>query len=79
MTTALDASSSLGVDSGTHLWDLAHLARALSAARDLNVPIARSGAVPGVGDVLYWNQATAHKLFTALAHDRQAPAIALRG
>ncbi|MBO0802776.1 MAG: LCP family protein [Nocardiopsaceae bacterium] len=71
-TTTLDASGLLHVDNGTHLWDLYRLATALPNARTMNVPIGRDGTVPRVGDVLYWNEAKAHALFTALANDRQA-------
>lgn len=63
--TTLDASGALGVDDGTHLWDLARLSRSLPSARTLTVPT-RAGTVKGVGDVLYWNQSSAHKLFAPL-------------
>lgn len=63
--TTLDASGTLGVDDGTHLWDLAELSRALPGARTLNVPT-RVGAVKGIGDVLLWDRSAAGKLFASL-------------
>jgi len=63
--TTLDASGTLGVDNGTHLWDLAGLSEALPGARTLDVPT-RDGTVKGVGDVLYWNTSAANRLFSSL-------------
>lgn len=63
--TTLDASGTLGVDNGTHLWDLAALSQALPGARTLDVPT-RAGTVKGVGDVLYWKKSAARRLFASL-------------
>lgn len=64
-TTTLDASGALTVDNGTHLWDLEGLSKSLPSAQTLSVPT-RAGTVKGVGDVLFWNQAAARKLFASL-------------
>lgn len=74
-----NAVDTLTVDNGTHIWSVVRLGlalRGLSGGKGVTttVPIGRTGAVSGVGDVVYWDRANAVRLFDALGHDKAVPA-----
>jgi LCP family protein required for cell wall assembly len=78
LRTAVDATSSLTVDRGTHLYQLARIAFALRHPQTTTVPTA-GGKVTPDGSALVWNWTEARRLFGALAHDRPVPANLLTG
>ncbi|MDN5760428.1 MAG: LCP family protein, partial [Tomitella sp.] len=66
--------SSLTVDEGTHIWDLARLAWALrSKPITTTVPIGGFEDTGSSGSVLRWDHARASEFFGALAQDKQVP------
>jgi LCP family protein required for cell wall assembly len=73
-----NAVDSLTVDRGTHIWSVARLGlamRGLSGGNGVTstVPIASTGAVSGIGDVVNWDRANATRLFDALDRDKPVP------
>ncbi|HZC41751.1 MAG TPA: LCP family protein [Streptosporangiaceae bacterium] len=65
---AVDATGALTVDQGTHLYQLIQVAARLRHPRTVTVPLA-GGTATRAGDVLRWNQAAAHRLFSALGRN----------
>ncbi|HEY5988185.1 MAG TPA: LytR family transcriptional regulator, partial [Streptosporangiaceae bacterium] len=72
LRTAVDATGSLTVDKGTHLYQLAKIAFALRHPQTTTVPIAGGESTPD-GSALLWNWTRAKQLFGALADDRPVP------
>ncbi len=73
-----NAVDSLTVDNGTHIWSVARLGLAMrslsgSSGVTATVPIASTGPVSGVGDVVNWDRANALRLFEALDKDDKVP------
>ncbi|NKY85539.1 LCP family protein [Nocardia veterana] len=71
---ARDVASSLQVDKGDHIWDLARLGWALRGKTvATTVPIGGFTDETGSGNVLLWDRDRASRFFDALAHDRAVP------
>jgi LCP family protein required for cell wall assembly len=71
LSATLDA---LTVDQDTGLTELTEMSRKLNdLAATTTVPVASEPALPGVGDVVLWDQAKASQLFTALREDHAIP------
>jgi LCP family protein required for cell wall assembly len=73
------AASSMSVDNGTTLLDLAHAASALRDPQTGTVPIASSNYVTNAGDSVLWNTTKATELFNALKNDSAIPKSLLGG
>jgi LCP family protein required for cell wall assembly len=73
------AASSMSVDKGTSLMDLAHAAFALRGPQTGTVPIANANYVTSAGDTVLWNRTEALQLFDALKNDQPIPAGILSG
>jgi LCP family protein required for cell wall assembly len=74
------AASSISVDSGTHLDDLARAALALRDPLTGTVPVADANYITSnAGDALLWNQAQASELFSALRDGKAVPPGLLSG
>ena len=73
------AASSMSVDKGTSLLDLAHAASALRDPQTGTVPIASSNYDTNAGDSVLWNKTQATKLFNALKNDSAIPKGLLGG
>jgi LCP family protein required for cell wall assembly len=73
------AASSMSVDNGTSLLDLAHAASALRDPQTGTVPIANSNYVTNAGDSVLWNTTKATELFNALKNDSAIPKSLLGG
>jgi LCP family protein required for cell wall assembly len=73
------AASSMSVDTGTSLLDLAHAASALRDPETGTVPIASSNYYTSAGDSVSWNKIQATKLFQALKTDSAIPKGLLGG
>lgn len=69
-----DTASSLKVDEGDHVWNLASLAWALRGGMTTTtVPVSGFEDVDGSGNVLLWDRERASRFFDALANDQQIP------
>ena len=73
------AASSMSVDTGTSLLDLAHAASGLRDPETGTVPIANSNYVTNAGDSVLWNKTQATELFKALKNDSAVPKGLLGG
>ena len=73
------AASSMSVDTGTSLLDLAHAASALRDPQTGTVPIANANYVTNAGDSVLWNKPQATELFNALKNGSAIPAGLLDG
>ena len=73
------AASSMSVDTGTSLLDLAHAASGLRDPETGTVPIANSNYVTNAGDSVLWNKTQAIELFKALKNDSAVPKGLLGG
>jgi len=73
------AASSMSVDNGTSLLDLAHAASALRDPQTGTVPIASNNYVTNAGDSVLWNKTKATELFNALKNDSAIPKGLLGG
>jgi LCP family protein required for cell wall assembly len=74
------AASSISVDSGTHLDDLAMAALALRDPLTGTVPIANANYITSnAGDAVQWNQSEARQLFNALKNGQSVPSGLLSG
>ena len=74
------AASSISVDQGTHLYNLASAALALRNPQTGTVPIANANyPTVNAGDAVLWNQSQALQLFNALKNNQQVPASLLGG
>jgi LCP family protein required for cell wall assembly len=73
------AASSMSVDKGTHLYDLAQAAFALRSPQTGTVPIANANLSTSAGDAVQWNRTQALQLFNALKDNQPVPAGLLTG
>jgi LCP family protein required for cell wall assembly len=74
------AASSISVDKGTHLYDLAQAAFALRNPQTGTVPIANPNYVTSnAGDAVQWNRTQALQLFNALNKNQAVPKGLLSG
>ena len=73
------AASSMSVDTGTSLLDLAHAASALRDPETGTVPIGSNNYYTSAGDSVSWNKIQAAKLFQALKTDSAIPKGLLGG
>jgi len=73
------AASSMSVDKGTSLLDLAHAAFGLRDPETGTVPVANSNYYTNAGDSVLWNKTQATKLFNALKNDSAIPKGLLGG
>jgi LCP family protein required for cell wall assembly len=73
------AASSMSVDKGTSLLDLAHAASALRDPQTGTVPIANGNYYTSAGDSVLWNKTQATELFNALKNGSAIPAGLLGG
>src|SRR6516165_696944 len=73
------AASSMSVDTGTSLLDLAHAASALRNPQTGTVPIANSNYSTNAGDAVLWRKTQATELFNALRNDSAVPKGLLGG
>jgi LCP family protein required for cell wall assembly len=73
------AASSMSVDKGTSLLDLAHAAFALRDPETGTVPIANNNYYTNAGDSVLWNKTQATELFNALKNDSAIPKGLLGG
>jgi LCP family protein required for cell wall assembly len=73
------AASSMSVDQGTSLLDLAHAAFALRNPQTGTVPIANPDYVTAAGDTVLWNKTQATELFNDLKTDSSIPNGLLSG
>jgi LCP family protein required for cell wall assembly len=73
------AASSMSVDKGTSLLDLAHAASALRDPQTGTVPITSSNYHTNAGDSVLWNKTRATELFKALKTDSAIPKGLLGG
>jgi LCP family protein required for cell wall assembly len=73
------AASSMSVDTGTSLLDLAHAASGLRGPETGTVPIANANYYTNAGDSVLWNKTQATKLFNALKNDSAVPKGLLGG
>ena len=76
---ASGAASTLTVDSGTSLYQLAEVAFALSHPNTTTVPIANPSFFVDGQDAIEWNQHAAHELFTDLNEGKAVPGSLLTG
>jgi anionic cell wall polymer biosynthesis LytR-Cps2A-Psr (LCP) family protein len=80
LPVASTAASSIAVDQGTSLYDLAQLALALRDPETGTVPIANANYfTPNAGDAVQWNQSQALELFNALKAGQPVPRGLLSG
>ncbi|HZR49702.1 MAG TPA: LCP family protein [Streptosporangiaceae bacterium] len=73
------AASSMSVDTGTSLLDLAHAAFALRGPQTGTVPIANPNYATSAGDAVLWNKTKATELFNALKTGSTIPQGLLAG
>lgn len=73
------AASSMSVDTGTSLLDLAHAAFALRGPQTGTVPIANANYATSAGDAVLWNKTKATELFNALKNGATIPQGLLGG
>jgi len=73
------AASSMSVDTGTSLLDLAHAAFALRGPQTGTVPIANANYATSAGDAVLWNKSKATELFNALKTGATIPQGLLAG
>jgi LCP family protein required for cell wall assembly len=74
------AASSMSVDKGTHLYDLAQAALALRDPLTGTVPVANANyETSNAGDALQWNRTQALELFNALKNNQAVPQGLLSG
>ena len=73
------AASSMSVDKGTSLLDLAHAALALRSPQTGTVPISNPGFVTAAGDSVLWNKTQATQLFNDLKTNATIPNNLLSG
>jgi LCP family protein required for cell wall assembly len=73
------AASSMSVDQGTSLLDLAHAAFALRNPQTGTVPISNPDYVNADGDTVLWNRTQATELFNDLKTDSSIPSGLLSG
>ncbi|HEY1624675.1 MAG TPA: LCP family protein [Streptosporangiaceae bacterium] len=73
------AASSMSVDTGTSLLDLAHAALALRDPQTGTVPIANPNYYTNAGDSVLWNKTEATELFNALKAGNAVPNGLLSG
>ena len=73
------AASSMSVDKGTSLLDLAQAASALRDPKTGTVPIANNNYYTNAGDSVLWNKTQATELFNALKNDSAIPQGLLGG
>ena len=73
------AASSMSVDTGTSLLDLATAASALRAPETGTVPVADANYSTSAGDSVLWNKTQASALFNALKNDSAIPKGVLGG
>ncbi|HEV2451318.1 MAG TPA: LCP family protein [Streptosporangiaceae bacterium] len=76
---AFGAAQNLYVDSGTHLYQLVHVAFALRNPESTTVPIANPGYSTSAGDAVLLDAAAARQLFDDLRADRPVPRRLLAG
>jgi hypothetical protein len=76
---ASGAASTLTVDQGTSLYQLAEVAFSLSHPVTTTVPIANSNFVVNGQDALEWNAAEAHQMFNDLNQGKRVPKRLLSG
>jgi LCP family protein required for cell wall assembly len=76
----VSAASSISVDTGTQLYDLLQVARALRNPETGTVPVADANYfTANAGDALLWNRSAALQLFAALQNNKPVPAGLLSG
>jgi LCP family protein required for cell wall assembly len=73
------AASSISVDQGTNLYDLAQAALALRDPQTGTVPIANANYYTSAGDAVQWNSTEALELFDALKNGQAVPKSLLSG
>jgi LCP family protein required for cell wall assembly len=73
------AASSISVDQGTNLYDLAQAALALRNPQTGTVPITNANYYTNAGDSVLWNRTKALELFNALKNGRTVPQSLLSG